>query len=115
MEYARYLNKDLAIYMNDVFREHMDFLENPAEGVSRRMKAAVKIYKGQGKSDEWIAERFDGMVNRQFLVSEPRLASCLSPFTNITNSETGHCDCHSSYARSPGVQKKALLRRPPCP
>jgi len=74
---------------------------------------AVKIFMWQGKSDEWIAIRFDGMVGRKFLGVEPRLASSrLSPFTNLTNSETDRCNCHSSFARSPGVQKKILLRRP---
>ena len=43
--------------MNEVFREHMDFLDNPEAGITRRMKAAAKIWRSQGKSDEWIAER----------------------------------------------------------
>ena len=53
LEYARYLNKDLAVIVNEVFLQEVAAQQNPDMYLDKYRNA----YKRKGKDDAWISER----------------------------------------------------------
>jgi len=60
LEYAQYLNPDLAVAVNQVFFERIEEEKNPDLILDR----GIRTYKKHGKSDNWIAERLNGKATR---------------------------------------------------
>lgn len=57
LEYAKYLDADLAVIVNEVFFERIEEERNPDLIANRYFKT----YRKQGKTDEWIAARLKGI------------------------------------------------------
>lgn len=82
LEYAQYLDSELAVVVNENFIQRLEEEKNPDLIVDRY----VATYKRKGKSDEWIAKRLKGKVRRN------EFTSCLAAhgvekdgFRNCTN------------------------------
>lgn len=60
LEYARYLNKDLAVQINEVFLQEIKAQQNPELYLDKARAA----YKRKGKGDEWVDKRFKGISTR---------------------------------------------------
>ena len=65
LEYARYLDKDLAVIVNEVFLQEIAAQQNPDLYLDKYRKA----YKRKGKDDAWINERMKGVGIRKKLTS----------------------------------------------
>lgn len=63
LEYARYLNKDLAVQINEVFLQEIKAQQNPELYLDKARAA----YKRKGKGDEWVDKRFKGTSTRNAL------------------------------------------------
>ena len=63
LEYARYLNKDLAVQINEVFLQELRAQANPDLYIDKARGA----YKKKGKTDEWIDKRIKGISTRNEL------------------------------------------------
>lgn len=60
LEYAQYLDADLAVVVNEVFFQRIEEERNP-ELIGKRY---IDAYKRRGKSDDWIATRLKGIQTR---------------------------------------------------
>ena len=60
LEYAQYLDTDLAVLVNEVFLQRLEEEKNP-DLIGKRY---IEAYKRRGKSDEWIATRLKGIQTR---------------------------------------------------
>lgn len=60
LEYAQYLDADLAVIVNEVFFQRIEEEINP-ELIGKRY---IDAYKRRGKSDDWIATRLKGIQTR---------------------------------------------------
>lgn len=56
LEYAQYLDADLAVFVNEVFFERIEEEKNPDKIVDR----AISTYGKKGMSAEWITKRLTG-------------------------------------------------------
>jgi hypothetical protein len=65
LEYARYLNKDLAVIVNEVFLQEVAAQQNPDMYLDKYRNA----YKRKGKDDAWISERMKGVGVRKELTA----------------------------------------------
>ena len=65
LEYARYLDKDLAVVVNEVFLQEVAAQQNPDLYLDKYRNA----YKRKGKDDAWIDERMKGVGIRKELTS----------------------------------------------
>ena len=65
LEYARYLDKDLAVIVNEVFLQEVAAQQNPDLYLDKYRKT----YKRKGKDDAWIDERMKGVGIRKELTS----------------------------------------------
>lgn len=65
LEYARYLDKDLAVIMNEVFLQEVAAQQNPDMYLDKYRNA----YKRKGKDDAWISERMKGVGVRKELTA----------------------------------------------
>ena len=65
LEYARYLDKDLAVIVNEVFLQEVAAQQNPDLYLDKYRNA----YKKKGKDDAWIDERMKGVGIRKELTS----------------------------------------------
>lgn len=63
LEYARYLNKDLAVQINEVFLQEIKAKQNPELYLDKARAA----YKRKGKGDDWVDKRFKGISTRNSL------------------------------------------------
>lgn len=63
LEYARYLDKDLAVVVNEVFLQEVAAQQNP----DLYMDKFRSTYKRKGKDDAWIDERMKGVGVRKEL------------------------------------------------
>ena len=63
LEYARYLNKDLAVQINEVFLQEIKAQQNPELYLDKARAA----YKRKGKGDEWVDKRFKSISTRDGL------------------------------------------------
>lgn len=60
LEYAQYLDADLAVLVNEVFFQRLEEEKNP-DLIGKRY---IEAYKRKGKSREWIAARLRGIDTR---------------------------------------------------
>lgn len=60
LEYAQYLDPDLAILVNQVYFERVEEQHNPETAIDR----AIKDWKRQGKDDVWISTRLRSKAQR---------------------------------------------------
>lgn len=60
LEYAKYLDPKLAVVVNQIFFERIEEEKNPDKIAERY----IKTYQKQGKSENWINERFKGISVR---------------------------------------------------
>ncbi len=65
LEYARYLDKDLAVVVNEVFLQEVAARQNPDLYLDKYRSA----YRRKGKDDAWINERMKGVGIRKELTS----------------------------------------------
>lgn len=65
LEYARYLDKDLAVIVNEVFLQEVAAQQNPDMYLDKYRNA----YKRKGKDDAWISERMKGVGVRKELTA----------------------------------------------
>ena len=65
LEYARYLDKDLAVVVNEVFLQEVAAQQNPDMYLDKYRNA----YKRKGKDDAWINERMKGVGIRKELTA----------------------------------------------
>lgn len=65
LEYARYLDKDLAVIVNEVFLQEVAARQNPDLYLDKFRNA----YKRKGKDDAWINERMKGVGIRKELTT----------------------------------------------
>lgn len=63
LEYARYINKDLAVQINEVFLQEIKAQHNPELYLDKARAA----YKRKGKGDEWVNKRFKSISTRNAL------------------------------------------------
>jgi hypothetical protein len=65
IEYAQYLNPNLAVLVNQIFFERIEEEKNPDKIVDR----AVSTYKKKGKDADWISRRIEGKLKRNEFTS----------------------------------------------
>lgn len=65
LAYAKYLSPEFHMWANQVVKERFEEMADPEMGVTRSMERASKAYKKQGKTDEWIERRLQGMLSRK--------------------------------------------------
>lgn len=82
LEYAKYLDTDLSVLVNEIFFQRIEEEKNPDLIIDR----GIETYKRKGKSDEWITKRLKGKGKRN------EFTSCLAMhgvekegFRNCTN------------------------------
>ena len=61
LEYAKYLDTDLSVLVNEVFFQRVEEEKNPDLIGDRYIDA----YRKRGKSDKWIKVRLDGKIKRK--------------------------------------------------
>lgn len=87
LEYAQYLDTDLAVLVNEVFFQRIEEEKNPDLIVDR----AINTYKRKNKNERWIAQRIQGKISRSAFTST--LASHgveREGFRNCTNAIYSH-------------------------
>jgi len=57
LAYAKYLSPELHMFVNQCFMERLQEENNPELAISRGHERAIRTWKKQGKTDEWIAAR----------------------------------------------------------
>lgn len=57
LAYAKYLSPELHMFVNQCFKERLEEESNPELAITRGHERAIRTWKRQGKSDEWIAAR----------------------------------------------------------
>lgn len=60
LEYAQYLDPNLAIAVNQIFFERIEEEKDPSKAIQR----GIETYKRKGKSDKWINERLLSVAAR---------------------------------------------------
>ena len=65
LEYAQYLDSDLAVLVNEVFFQRAEEEKNPDLIFDR----AISTYKRKGKDDKWIGSRLKGIATRNEFTS----------------------------------------------
>ncbi|MBK5722383.1 KilA-N domain-containing protein [Dysgonomonas sp. Marseille-P4677] len=61
LEYAKYLDTDLSVLVNEVFFQRVEEEKNP-DLIGERY---INAYRKRGKSDKWIKARLDGKIKRK--------------------------------------------------
>jgi len=105
LEYAQYLDPNLAIVINQNFLDRIEEEKNPDLIADRY----INTYKKKGKSEEWIKSRFDGKTTRNQLTSKLKSAGVEHEgYRNCTNAIYNHL-----YGGSSNVvrEKKGLERK----
>jgi len=85
LSYAQYLSPELHLAVNQVFKERLEEMIDPELGIARGKERARKVWKAQGKSDEWIEKREQGKHIREVYVST------LINHDVKPGAEVGHC------------------------
>jgi hypothetical protein len=57
LAYAKYLSPELHMWANQIVKERIEEEKNPELAYSRGRERAIKGWKKQGRTDEWIAKR----------------------------------------------------------
>lgn len=110
IEYARYLNKDLAVQINEVFLQELKAQTNPDLYLDKYRS----VYKRKGKSDDWIDKRMKSIGTRNELthtLSQHGVRSS-EGFRRCTNaSYEGLLGCKAPALREAlGITKKQSIR-----
>lgn len=109
LEYARYLNKDLAVQINEVFLQELKAQGNPDLYLERYRSS----YKKKGKSDDWIDKRMKSINTRNELTSTLSHHGVHGDgFRRCTNaSYEGLLGCKAPALRKHlGIEKKDSIR-----
>lgn len=109
LEYARYLNKDLAVQINEVFLQELKAQGNPDLYLERYRSS----YKKKGKSDDWIDKRMKSINTRNELTSTLSHHGVHGDgFRRCTNaSYEGLLGCKApSLRKHLGIEKKDSIR-----
>lgn len=110
LEYARYLDKGLAVIVNEVFLQEVAAQQNPDLYLDKFRKA----YKKKGKDDAWISERMKGVGARKELTSTLKTHGVTEghEFRECTNaSYTGLFGMNAPAIREGlGISKKQSIR-----
>lgn len=109
VEYARYLDKGLAIQINDLFLQELKAKENPDLYLERYRSS----YKKKGKSDDWIDKRMKSINTRNELTSTLSHHGVHGDgFRRCTNaSYEGLLGCKAPALRKHlGIEKKDSIR-----
>lgn len=64
LAYAKYLSPEFHAWANQVVKERMEEDRSPELGIERSRERAIANWKRQGKSDEYIAARLQGIDQR---------------------------------------------------
>lgn len=80
LEYAQYLDPQLAVIVNQTFFERLEEQKNPQLAVDR----AVQTWQKQGKSEEWIKQRLNSKGTRLMFTGALKDAG-------VTNEGYGKC------------------------
>lgn len=106
LEYARYLDKDLAVVVNEVFLQEVAAQQNPDMYLDKYRNA----YKRKGKDDAWINERMKGVGIRKELTGTHGVHD--NGFRECTNaSYTGLFGMNAPAIRSAlNIEKKDSIR-----
>lgn len=82
LEYAQYLDPDLAVLVNEVFFQRIEEEKNPDLIAQRYFKA----YQRKGKSNEWIAARMKGIQTRNLFTDTLKAHKVIGiGYSNCTN------------------------------
>ena len=109
LEYAKYLDTDLSVLVNDVFFERIEEEKNPDLIIDR----GIDTYKRRGKSDEWITKRLKGKLKRRLFTD------CLQThgvkgngYAECTNNTYNPLSNGNAFAikKQKGLSKTASLR-----
>ena len=65
LAYAKYLSPEIHLQINQVFRERLQELIDPELAYARGKQRAIDGYQRQGKSNRWIATRFNAIETRK--------------------------------------------------
>jgi hypothetical protein len=57
LAYAKYLSPEFHLWVNQVVKERVEEERNPELAITRGHERAIRTWKKQGKSDDWIAAR----------------------------------------------------------
>lgn len=110
LEYARYLNKDLAVQINEVFLQEIKAQQNPDLYIDKYRSA----YKRKGKSDDWIDKRMKSIGTRNELTHtlSQHGVKTSEGFRRCTNaSYEGLLGCKAPALREAlGITKKQSIR-----
>lgn len=110
LEYARYLNKDLAVQINEVFLQELKAQSNPDLYLDKYRTA----YKKKGKSDDWIDKRMKSIGTRNELTHtlSQHGVKTSEGFRRCTNaSYEGLLGCKAPALRTAlGITKKQSIR-----
>lgn len=110
VEYARYLDKDLAVQINEVFLQELKAQANPDLYIDKYRTA----YKKKGKSDDWIDKRMKSIGTRNELTHtlSQHGVKTSDGFRRCTNaSYEGLLGCKAPALRSAlGITKKQSIR-----
>lgn len=110
IEYARYLNKDLAVQINEVFLQELKAQANPDLYIDKYRAA----YKRKGKSNDWIDKRIKSIGTRNELTHtlSQHGVKTSEGFRKCTNaSYEGLLGCKAPALREAlGITKKQSIR-----
>lgn len=110
LEYARYLNKDLAVQINEVFLQEIKAQQNPDLYIDKYRSA----YKRKGKADDWIDKRMKSIGTRNELTHtlSQHGVKTSEGFRRCTNaSYEGLLGCKAPALREAlGITKKQSIR-----
>ncbi len=110
LEYARYLNKDLAVQINEVFLQELKAQANPDLYIDKYRS----VYKKKGKSDDWIDKRLKSIGTRNELTHtlSQHGVKTSQGFRRCTNaSYEGLLGCKAPALRTAlGITKKQSIR-----
>jgi hypothetical protein len=71
----------MKLWLAQVGRERIEETQDPELGLFRSFDRAIEEYKGQGKPDEWIQARIDGIITRNQFVEALKIAILEAPQT----------------------------------
>jgi hypothetical protein len=110
LAYAKYLDPDLHIQVNEWARRYVEEEIDPEKGVDR----SIKNWKRQGKSDQWIQTRLENKQVRQQLTSTLQKHGVSQPYqyANCTNAINKQVlgGTAQQIKEKKGLAKRAILR-----
>lgn len=71
----------MKLWLAQVGRERLEEIQDPELGLFRSFDRTIDEYKGQGKPDDWIKARIDGIITRNQFVEALKIAILEAPPT----------------------------------